>query len=123
MKEINWEKTRELQAQPKFVNFHKWLKEHGVKGDSIEYPVAFGKEGNLIGIAAKRPIGPEEAYLFIPNKIIINDDKIMQSEIAYIIERHKDVFDEHADSEYLRLIFFITYELSKGEKSLWHPYF
>ena len=35
MKEVNWEKTRELQAQPKFVEFHKWLKSHGVKYDSI----------------------------------------------------------------------------------------
>ena len=25
MKFINWEKTRELQALPKFQNFHKWL--------------------------------------------------------------------------------------------------
>jgi len=85
--------------------------------------VAFGKSGNLLGIAAKRPIGPEESYLYIPNKIIISDDKIFTSEIADIVYRHKDVFDEHADAEYLRLIFFISYELSKGEKSLWYPYF
>ena len=123
MKEINWEKTRELQALPKFVNFHKWLKEHEVKYDSIEYPVAFGKNGDLLGIAAKRPIGPEEAYLYVPNKIIINEDKVWASDIAFIIKRHSDVFDEHADAEYLRLIFFMTYELSKGEKSLWYPYF
>ena len=47
----------------------------------------------------------------------------MESEIAFIIHRHKDVFEEHADSEYLRLIFFITYEITKGEKSMWYPYF
>lgn len=123
MKEINWEKTRELQALPKFVNFHKWLKEHGVVYDSIEYPVAFGKNGDLLGIAAKRPIGPEEAYLYIPNHIIINDDKIYASDIAFIIERHHDVFDEHADSEYLRLIFFMLFELTKKERSMWYPYF
>jgi hypothetical protein len=123
MKEVNWEKTREMQAQPKFVEFHKWLKSHGVKYDSIEYPVCFGKNGDLVGIAARRPIGPEEAYLFVPNTIIINDEKIMASEIAFIINRHKDVFDEHADAEYLRLMFFITYELTKEEKSMWYPYF
>ena len=123
MKEINWERTRELQALPKFVNFHKWLKENKVKYDSIEYPVAFGKSGDLLGIAAKRPIGPEEAYLYIPNKLIINEDKIWSSDLAFVINRHHDVFDEHADAEYLRLIFFITYELSKGEKSFWYPYF
>ena len=105
------------------MNFHKWLKENGVKYDSIEYPVAFGKNGDLVGIAAKRPIGPEEAYLYVPLKLIINDDKILKSDIAYIIERHQDVFEEHADSEYLRLMFFITWEISKGEKSFWYPYF
>ena len=47
----------------------------------------------------------------------------MASEIAFIINRHKDVFDEHADAEYLRLMFFITYELTKEEKSMWYPYF
>ena len=108
---------------PKFVNFHKWLKANGARYDSIEYPVAFGKNGDLIGIAAKRPIGSEEAYIFIPNKMIISDEKILKSEIGHIILRHEDVFKEHADGEYLRLIFFMTYELSKGEKSFWYPYF
>jgi hypothetical protein len=77
----------------------------------------------LIGIAAKRRIGPEEAYIYIPNKLIIHDDKIMKSEIAFIIEKHQDVFREHADGEYLRLIFFMCYEIGKGEKSFWAPYF
>jgi hypothetical protein len=99
------------------------LKANGAHYDSINYPVAFGKEGNLIGIAAKRPIGPEEAYIFIPLKLVINDDKILTSEIGFIIEKHADVFKEHFDGEYLRLIFFVTYELTKDEKSFWHPYF
>lgn len=99
------------------------MKENGVKYDSVEYPVAFGKSGHLLGIAAKRDIGPEEAYIYIPNKLTINDDKVEKSEIGFIIKNHKDVFEEHEDGEYLRLIFFVTYELSKGEKSFWYPYF
>lgn len=70
------------------MNFHKWLKEHGARYDSIEYPVCFGKGGHLLGIAAKRAIGPEEAYIFIPNKIIINDDKILKSEVGHLIAIH-----------------------------------
>jgi hypothetical protein len=85
--------------------------------------VAFGKEGNLIGIAAKRSIGPEEAYIYIPAKMTINDEKILNSEVGFILKKHNDVFYEHFDGEYLRLIFFVTYELAKGEKSFWHPYF
>jgi hypothetical protein len=123
MKEINREITDRLQKEDKYVKFHEWLKENGVKYDSIEYPVAFGKHGSLIGIAAKRRIGPEEAYIYIPNKLLIHDDKIKKSEIGFIIEKHSDVFKEHADGEYLRLIFFMTYEIGKGEKSFWYPYF
>ncbi len=85
--------------------------------------MTFGKAGALIGIAAKRTIGPEESYIYIPNKMIINDDKVMKSEIGFIVKRHEDVFKDHPDGEYLRLIFFICYELHKEEKSFWAPYF
>lgn len=112
-----------MQKEERFIKFHEWLKANGVHYDSIEYPVAFGKDGALVGLAAKRDIGAGEAYLFIPNKIIINDEKILKSEIGFIIKKHKDVFEEHHDGEYLRQIFFITYELTKGEKSFWYPYF
>lgn len=123
MKDINWEVTKEIQKEEKFIKFHEWLKANKVKYDSVDYPVAFGKEGHLIGMAAKRPIGPEEAYIYIPSTITINDEKILKSEIGFMIEKHADVFREHFDGEYLRLIFFVTYELSKGDKSFWHPYF
>lgn len=56
-------------------------------------------------------------------KIIINDDKIEKSEIGFIMEKHDEVFKDHFDGEYLRLIFFITWELAKGDKSFWAPYF
>ena len=120
---INREVTDAMQKEEKFVLFHKWLNENGVRYDSIEYPVAFGKNGDLVGLAARRKIGAGEAYIFIPNKMIINDEKINNSELGFIIKKHKEVFEDHADGEYLRLIFFITYELTKGEKSFWYPYF
>lgn len=92
MKTINREVTNELQKQAKYINFHTWLKANGAVYDSIEYPVAFGAKGQLLGIAAKRNIGPEESYLYIPNKLTINDDKILKSDIGFIVKRHEDVF-------------------------------
>jgi len=42
---INWEKTNELRALPKYQNFAKWLDENGVLHPGVDYPVAFGKQG------------------------------------------------------------------------------
>lgn len=74
-------------------------------------------------MAAKRDIGPEEAYLYIPNKIMIHEERILKSEFGQVLKNHNDVFYEHEDGEYLRLIFFVTAELAKGENSFWYPYF
>jgi hypothetical protein len=74
-------------------------------------------------MAAKRNIGPEEAYIYIPSKLTINDDKILKSEFGFILSNHKDVFYEHDDGEYLRLIFFVVCELAKERDSFWYPYF
>ena len=42
---INEERTRELQAMPKYAKFNKWLEANGVRHPGVDYPVAFGKEG------------------------------------------------------------------------------
>lgn len=41
----NWEKTRELQKQERYVKFKEWLDQNGVFNPSVEYPVAYGKQG------------------------------------------------------------------------------
>jgi hypothetical protein len=50
--------TNELKSQEKFKAFHEWLKEHGAKYPAVDYPVAFGKNGELVGLAAKKDIPP-----------------------------------------------------------------
>ena len=42
---INEERTRELQAMPKYAKFNKWLEANGVKHPGVDYPVAFGNQG------------------------------------------------------------------------------
>ena len=42
---INEERTRELQAMPKYAKFNKWLEANGVRHPGVDYPVAFGKQG------------------------------------------------------------------------------
>lgn len=120
---INWEKTRELQALPKYENFRKWLAENGVVHPSVEYPVAFGREGQLIGMAAKSDIPPLKAFLFVPHKLIINETLVKRSSIGPLIAKHPELYKHHYDAEYLLLGTYLMHELLKGEASFWHPYF
>ena len=64
-----------------------------------------------------------KAFLFVPHRLIINENTVKRSKIAYIIDKHPEVFKQHYDSEYLVLAAFIFHELLKGEESFWHPYF
>ena len=45
----------------------------------------------------------------------------MKSEIAIIYEEKREDFDE--EDEHFVLIFFVTYHMSLGKRSFWHPYF
>jgi hypothetical protein len=72
--EINWEATRKLQQEEKYVKFNQWCKDMGVHSPSIMYPTAFGPTGGLVGMSATRTIGLQESYLYIPSKILICEE-------------------------------------------------
>jgi hypothetical protein len=121
--EVNWEVTKKLQAMPKYIKFNKWLDDNGARRDSIMYPAAFGPDGGLIGIAAKRDIGIQEAYIYVPSKLVICEEKFRQDpDIGHILEENPEVFVDHYFGEHLVLIFFMAYEIGKGEKSFWAPF-
>ncbi|CDW88807.1 set domain protein [Stylonychia lemnae] len=120
---INVEKTNQLKELPKYKNFAKWLKDNGVIYPAVDYPVAFGKHGYLIGMAAKQDIPPQKAFLFVPQKLMINEVVVRNSKISHIINKHPKIFKHHQDAEYLILIVFVWHELLKGEESFWYHYF
>lgn len=39
---------------------------NGAKYPSVEYPVAFGKDGSLVGMAAREDVPPLKVFLYIP---------------------------------------------------------
>jgi hypothetical protein len=47
-----------LKALHKYKEFDKWMKKNGAKYPAVDYPVAFGKNGELMGLAAKVDIPP-----------------------------------------------------------------
>ena len=73
---MNWEKTHELQAMPKYKRFREWCRDNGIFNPSVEYPVAFGKHGQLVGMCAARDIPPMTAFAYIPWSMLITDDNI-----------------------------------------------
>jgi hypothetical protein len=107
---------------PKYARFNAWLIENGVRHPSVDYPVAFGKHGQLIGMAASKDVPPLKAFLSVPCRLIITEQTVMKSNVAHIILKHPEIFKSHHDSEYLTLGLFIMHEILKGEESFWYPY-
>ena len=58
----------------------------------MDYPVAFGKHGQLIGKAASKDVPPLKAFLSVPHRLIITEATVMSSPIAYIIQKHPEVY-------------------------------
>ena len=63
---INQQITQNLKQEQRYVKFDEWLQKNGARYPAVDYPVAFGKNGELVGMAAKKEIPPLKAFLFIP---------------------------------------------------------
>ena len=120
---INWEVTRRLQKEEKYVKFNEWCVKYGVVAPSVEWPVAYGPKGDLIGVRATRDIGLMESYLYVPCKISINEDQFKRSWIGEIYENEVGNFESRDDCEHIMLMFFVAYQMTLGKKSFWYLYF
>jgi len=112
-----------MHTDSKYGVFKKWLLDNGaVFDDAIEFPAVFG--GGLEGLAAKKPIGRHEAYIFIPNTLIVSIARIKADpELRQLITDNFDIFgDIHPDREQMLLATFLLFHHLKGEASFWHPY-
>ena len=68
-----------------------------LKIQQVNFPAAFGKDENalLVGSAVKETIQHNEAFLYIPNKLLITTDRARASEIGFILESHDNIFKAH----------------------------
>ena len=106
-----------------YKNFDAWLQKNGAKYPAIDYPVAFGKNGELMGLCAKKDIPPQKAFLFIPQSLIINELVCkLDPNCGPIYEKHPEIFKDHFDAEYLLMIVFVMHHMLIGKKSFWHPF-
>ena len=85
--------------------------------------MAYGPNGELVGLRAKRDIGLCETYLYVPVNLTINEEQFKRGLIGEIYENHHEDFDDSYSKEHFTLIFFVAYQMSLGKKSFWYPYF
>ena len=120
---IDRELTAAAQKEEKYVVFKKWLLDNGaVFEDTVEFPCVF--RNGLMGIAAKKDLPLNKAFLFVPNTCIISKKRIEKvPELAKVFEENDSLFgSKHPDTDQLTLTVFLLYNALMGEKSFWWPY-
>ena len=108
----------EKSAQTKA--YQQWLTQNGVLMNKVELPVL---QGGVHGVRAKTDIKPNEAFLFVPNKLLITVESARQSEIAEVFSNHEQLFFTNVERDSLTMIVYLMFERLKGPASFWHPYF
>lgn len=121
---INRDLTDQLALEnTKHEIFKNWLLDNGAVFDNdIEYPAVFAN--GLIGIAAKRTIPANKAFISIPVKCIISLDLAKNCPVLKpIFMKNLKYFGKlHPDYIQLTLTVFLLYENKKQDKSFWWPY-
>lgn len=60
----------------------------------------------------------------MPTHCIINESKFRKDpQIGHIIDKYPEIFEERANADHVKLIFFVMHEMGKGDDSFWAPYF
>ena len=76
MSYYNLDVTEKLKQLPKYTAFKQWCDENGILYPGVEFPAAFGKNGQLIGMAAAKDVPPSTAFLYVPQELYINEHNI-----------------------------------------------
>lgn len=105
------------------MRFHEWFKKHGGRCAAWRWPVAFGEQGELVGVCARTDIGFNESGVYVPARLTINVEQFKRSWIGEIYDDILEDFQDRFHYEHYLLIFFVAYQMTLGSRSFWHPYF
>ena len=101
--------TKKLQGDAKQQAYVEWARANGVIMDKIEFPVVFWE--GLVGSRAKEDIGDNEAFVYIPNKVLLTVERARShSEIGHIFNNHDSIFKANEDRDFLTLLLLVMYE-------------
>jgi hypothetical protein len=107
-----------MTEQDIYARFNVWCTEMGVVAPKLEYPAYFN---GARGIGVKQDIESGEVMCSVPYSVALTPTKARAiPELAKVFDDHPEIFtkDNYENSEVL--IAFLLYEMSKGEKSIWH---
>ena len=78
----------------------------------------------VVGLAASTYIPVGKVLMAIPSEIVINNQKIMESELKDLINNNPTLFDEKAypSTEFNIFVIYLIKERLKGATSFYHPY-
>lgn len=73
---------------------------------------------------ASENIPANKVVVCIPNKLLINKQRIINGELKDIINSNYSLFDEklYPSNEFNIFVVFLIYEKLKGENSFFYPY-
>lgn len=115
---------KRADEQDRYTRFNKWCQEVGIRAPKLEYPAIF--DGGLCGVRVTEDIAHNEAMFCVPYSVIITVERAQaEPELKPVFLAHPQLFDpeEHDDWEHYILMTFMLFELQKGRKSFWYPYF
>ena len=114
------DKSAKAALEPKMQAYLAWLHKNGVLFPKVQFPAYFD---GVCGSMAKDDIHPQEAFIFVPNKLLITTELARQSVLQKMFSQHPELFQDCLLQDSNPLIAFLIYERLKGKKGFWHPYF
>jgi hypothetical protein len=106
--------TAESQKSKRFQNFSEWKDARGIQAEGCEFPVCWGKQGELFGVAAKQDFKPFEIIAKAPVSAMISARHVRQQlPLKQIYDLYPEVFEEHTEAQYLVLVLYVMYEMTQ----------
>ena len=79
---------------------------------------------NIVGAMATCDIPSNKVVVCIPNRLLINKQRILNGELRDLINTNYSLFDEklYPSNEFNIFVVFLIYEKLKGKSSFFFPY-
>ena len=111
-----------LDPSPELIELKDWAIREGISFPKLDYPVRF--DPGYTGSQALEEIGPNEAIVTVPKRLLFMASLVDESELGVIVREHPELFTSDQNSWYedYRLIAYMLFERKKGRDSFWYHF-